>query len=396
MRKAVDSGDPKRSRFVALGVAQGDAFFVERKEGTTLVDGGRSASTFGILFQRLTRRTNVNYLVCTHNDDDHAQGILGFLRVGLTADEVWLPAIWCDRLSDLLSDWDRFQEELVDEISDLPPQTPGSLEDYDERYVDEPVEEVENQIAADELLGMVEGARDAETPSDLLSWSRPLPFISSHGGLSYGMVYHSFSSTQARVLADSLKAVELIKAIFVEAIHRGCRIRWFKHHDRLRGGGIPGVLEPVNSVEVRRLSQRRYSAFRFASLSRSNRRSLVFCSPSSEGNPGVLLTADSLLDFPQPIKWLDGMIVTAPHHGAESNGAAYTRFARETRSRIEVRWVRSDGRFPTRPGVSYLSVAGLRFCTLCRGYVRPKQNVWMTPRAGRWHPVGRTRACMCT
>ena len=66
-------------RFVAIPVGQGDAFYLDRGEWSVLVDGGRSKNTFGATFQTTTGATAVDVVVCTHNDADHANGILGFL-----------------------------------------------------------------------------------------------------------------------------------------------------------------------------------------------------------------------------------------------------------------------------------------------------------------------------
>jgi phosphoribosyl 1,2-cyclic phosphodiesterase len=53
-------------------------------------------------FQIAAKRNHVNVLTYTHNDSDHANGVLGLLKAGLTADEVWLPASWMGRLEDLI------------------------------------------------------------------------------------------------------------------------------------------------------------------------------------------------------------------------------------------------------------------------------------------------------
>jgi len=88
------------------------------------------------------------------------------------------------------------------------------------------------------------------------------------------------------------------------------------------------------------------------------------------------------------------MIVTAPHHGSESNAYAYKRFWRETSGKISTIWVRSDGRFKRRPGPSYLSMPQ-RYCTLCRNSGYPKQHVQFIGSGGKWQPVPGTRKCTC-
>ncbi|HHW41582.1 MAG TPA: MBL fold metallo-hydrolase [Syntrophomonadaceae bacterium] len=99
--------------FIAIGVGQGDAFFLDNASTTILIDGGRSTQGFPAQFQKVTERESVDILVCTHNDADHANGILGFLQSGLTCNEVWLPGSWTDRLEDILLHPSKFIEELI-------------------------------------------------------------------------------------------------------------------------------------------------------------------------------------------------------------------------------------------------------------------------------------------
>lgn len=105
-------------KFIALPVRQGDAFYVETDNGfRVLVDGGRSRSDLPRLLRRYTKAEHVNVLVCTHNDADHAEGVIGFLESGLHCGELWLPATWLDALRTLPPNasktlvflWERFR-----------------------------------------------------------------------------------------------------------------------------------------------------------------------------------------------------------------------------------------------------------------------------------------------
>jgi glyoxylase-like metal-dependent hydrolase (beta-lactamase superfamily II) len=104
-------------KFTALPVTQGDAFYAETDDGfRVLVDGGRSRCALPELFRKYTKSDRVDVLVCTHNDADHAEGVLGFLENGLGCGELWLPATWLDALRSLPPDahgtweflWDHF------------------------------------------------------------------------------------------------------------------------------------------------------------------------------------------------------------------------------------------------------------------------------------------------
>jgi beta-lactamase superfamily II metal-dependent hydrolase len=81
------------SRLTAIPVGQGDAFYLERAEWSVLVDGGRSRSGFASAFQTATRSNGASVVACTHNDADHATGILGFLEAGFSCGEVNRPGV---------------------------------------------------------------------------------------------------------------------------------------------------------------------------------------------------------------------------------------------------------------------------------------------------------------
>jgi hypothetical protein len=202
------------------------------------------------------------------------------------------------------------------------------------------------------------------------------------------------------LIIEAISASDLIRQIFLAACRSGSSIRWFNYigyNGRINAsGGMPDLLVPVNAIEVVQIRRPRRSALEYIALTRSNKQSLVFVSPKDKLNSGVLFTADSDLSFKQVVPWHDGMIITSPHHGSESNKYAYTRFLQETASDIDVVWVRSDGKFLQRPGKSYLGVYGRKYCTLCRGCKLPKQNVKMvfSRLNSIWKPV-RTRKCRC-
>jgi glyoxylase-like metal-dependent hydrolase (beta-lactamase superfamily II) len=116
-------------RFIAIPVGQGDAFYLETKAGAVLVDGGRMIDGFGELFRQHTQRDGVDILVATHNDADHPNGVLGFLRAGLTCNEVWLPGRWAQLLPQVLRRWE--------EVVHLPGRQVGQVEQI--RGIDDPL-----------------------------------------------------------------------------------------------------------------------------------------------------------------------------------------------------------------------------------------------------------------
>jgi len=397
----------KRSaRFIAVGVGQGDAFFLDRGRCTILVDGGRSIEGFPAQFQKATKRECVDILVCTHNDADHACGVLGFLRGGLTCREVWLPGSWTDRLEDLLLHPGDFTGELVSNIEEIEVEVPHerrlSLQDLGDQYHERIMKRESNSDATrtkemdpDALSEALEMAANMETYKYMF-WLYPPSWPPEEWLNLWCELRWMFRRNHERfsLFVEALTAAAFIREIALAAYHMGAFIRWFEYDSVANSGGIPNCLVPLNAREVFRMRVRRWSALQFLALTTSNKQSLVFLSPANDEEPAVLFTADSDLAFSQCVPWTRGMIVTVPHHGSEANKNAYDRFARETSNALDVIWVRSDGRFKARPGSSYLNAHGHRFCTLCRGSNHPKQDVRLTLHSGRWRPVF-TRRCCC-
>jgi hypothetical protein len=389
----------KEPSFIAIGVGQGDAFFLKKRDMAVLIDGGRSALGFPTQFQRVTKRDGVDILVCTHNDADHALGVLGFLRSGLTCKEVWLPGSWTDRLEDLLLYPERFTEELILNIAEMKvsPERPTSLEILGDQYAGEAMHEKrDNQADAstDTLSEALEMTREIQVHGDIFSLYPPRRWRPEDWPYPW---YRLWRGDHGRfsLFIEAISTATLIREISLAAYHTGALIRWFEYDSTSNNGGIPHVLVPLNAREILRIRVRRWSALKWLALTTSNKQSLVFVSPANDREPAALFTADSDLSFSQPIPWSDGMVITSPHHGSEANAHAYDRFTMETGNNLDVVWTRSDGRFfKTRPGSSYLTVYGARFCTLCRASNCTKQDVRLTAASGRWKPVF-TRKCCC-
>ncbi len=386
--------------FVAIGVAQGDAFVVKRRDDfVALIDGGKSVAGFYTEFRRATKRNSVDVVVCTHNDADHANGIIGFLQAGLHCKEVWLPVSWADRLNDLF-DPAGFARELVDNVAGLGDAEIADIRDTDtffERLANgreaNGIEDTEESVDAEELAERTL----EEDGGDYIELSRYPLFYWYPDWWFIRMRELRTNHPRFRILIEAIAAGERIKQIAQLAFHRGCRIRWFEYSHSNSSGGIPGKLVPVNAREVHKVKVSKSSALMYLALTITNKQSLVLCSPQDSGAPAVLFTADSDLAFPNTVPWSDGMIITAPHHGSEANATAYQRFQREMLNPVSTVWVRSDGRFKSRPGQSFLNLRGTGvpvFCTFCRGALRPKQDLVFTASSQSWNPVN-TQSCFC-
>lgn len=94
-------------------------------------------------YRQLRKKASVNVVVCTHNDADHANGILGFLESGLRCDEVWLPGRWLGALPDIIKPFVEVFNTLVAEVAQIEiPQADAEI-----RRQEEPVSPLERFAA---------------------------------------------------------------------------------------------------------------------------------------------------------------------------------------------------------------------------------------------------------
>jgi hypothetical protein len=378
-----------QSRFIALPVGQGDGFFYQNHAGSVLVDGGKSIRAITAQLQAATSCSSLDVLVCTHNDADHANGVLGVLESGIQCREVWLPGRWTERLEDLLEKPRDFSHELfrnwresrdkyseagtLDELGDR-----LSLEDREERSE---TREQNSAQSGDAFLGSLEKATGygaAFSLEEYIVEFGPYPWIPS-------------GTWGGKLLFDAVEAASRIRAIALAAFHAGATIRWFEFGDT-NGAPTDSVLSPLNCREILRTRRVPKDALEFLALSKANRESLVFAVPSTDDLPGVVFSADS--DFGFSFNLPSGnYLVTAPHHGSESNAIAYTKLGSVLKRSVIVR---SDGYSRSRPGSSFLSIPrDRRFCTLCRGASSPKQTLEFYGTASGWTAGRNVHACKC-
>lgn len=390
------------AKFIALPVNQGDAFYAEINEDCkVLVDGGKNKQALPDLFRQYTKSDGVNVLVCTHNDADHANGVVGFLESGLRADELWLPATWLDAVRSLPRDtndtisalWYILLKLIPDYLDQKgSPDTPevdiqtAAWQPVLQEWGREPEVALpsewreerkgsENKEREPLILGKVlnEVADSLDIHLNVLSWfSRSFPWELVPWKYEYEWV--KWAKT---ILGDTKRLLKLAKA----ALDRGIEIRSFRHNPKNPGGGTK-CLAPLSSREVFYIPPMQRSATNFLyrlALTTVNKESLVFhLKDCDQHQPGVLFTADSNLEDVGIAHVVAGSIITAPHHGSEANQIVYKKFSKP------MIWVRSDGYSKKRPCDAYLSAPGQRFCTLCRNSNRPKQAVRLYTRRGRW------------
>lgn len=387
--------------FVAIPVGRGDAFFFECGGFSGLIDGGGSKLKFPTMFQSCLNRAAVNVLVCTHNDSDHANGIIGFLESELECDEIWLPALWESKLDDLINKPCSFFQELAEDVGTLPitnvleqnSARRSILESLGDLFARKQDSELEMKLKPYVGEGRVLPAVVQEEIELIIKW-RDWMKTKTFFKKSDTVLVDPGQLAQYRLFAQAIKAAGRIDAIFRAARNRKIPIRWFQYSEQNASGGRSGQLEPLNAVEVFQ-GPRNIRSLVYLALSVANQQSLVFCSPSRKNWPGVVLSSDSDLRFGGQIPWNRRMLATAPHHGAESNAPAYGRFSADVKGKFQITWIRSDGNYPSRPGSSYLRInSGYRYCTVCRGLKMAKQAVRFGLQYGNFTP-GSTRSCSC-
>lgn len=185
-------------------------------------------------------------------------------------------------------------------------------------------------------------------------------------------------STGARLLGliDTLQAIHDVAS---SALTHNVRIRWFDYRaferSGRRRGGIANELLPMNSSEQRDPLPDPIDVVYMAYLSEVNRESLVFYAPGHGTTTlGVLFSADSLLGsgraqrtpFPAYHAMRQSrLIMTAPHHGSETNANAYGLAKRHYNP---IGWLRSKSTCAV--GSTFKSLSA-RLCTGCDDRGKP-------------------------
>jgi hypothetical protein len=84
------------TRFTALTIKEGDAFLLEDNGWNCLFDSGVDDKIVDLLKYKGINKLDL--AICSHNDEDHAQGFIELLESGFKIDEIWLPGLWASIL----------------------------------------------------------------------------------------------------------------------------------------------------------------------------------------------------------------------------------------------------------------------------------------------------------
>lgn len=385
------------ARFIAIPVRIGDAFYLERDGRSILVDGGKSERAFSDLFHYHVNRAGADIIVCTHNDADHTNGIIGFLEAALACREIWLPGSWLATVKDLMRPDGEVYTDIVNgalefwERNDMTPdESPSTIEEVGAQVsdinVDSEVWKGENPSEwPEDVADAIEASDDSILPYDWYGWWRkyvPPP----HYPLPHPSQFWD-------VVKGAIEAGERIKCIARLAYSNGVPVRWFQHDPQHAFGGIPDFLHVLSARQVVRVFPYGTLFARLA-LTTVNKRSLVLYSPGNNQSPGALFCSDSDLQGTRiPVRPRD--LITAPHHGAQANECAYSAVASAIGQDLStLTWVRSDTRVKKRPCAAYRALPGRRFCTICRIGLS-KQPVVIFSRRGFWVRQNKVRPCIC-
>lgn len=363
--------------FEALPIGRGDAFLLCDNDNIFLFDGGQYAKqTTRFLQEKGIRRINV--IICSHNDSDHINGVIGVLESGIQVGELWLPASWCDFLA-TIAHKKPWPIVILEENKD----NNSMIKEWSEQNkINIEVEKCDNVRHSNEALNYdftIENLVKNICEFDCNNW--PLSLRCTNA-----------ASIWYPTVLNMMLAGQRIVDVVEKAWNKGCCIRLFEYKSQLTSckSVMNTNFAPLNCQETS--SIKRYKTAIFALyLTQINRNSLVFqYTKNKDDGSSVLFLADSDLSFMSSQFSLKiPTIITAPHHGSSDNEYAYDVIHGDL-----LTWVRSDSRNRKRPCKKYIKQQ-TRYCTLCNNMSSPKQAVALEWSSGKWLANNRTKRCTC-
>jgi len=383
-------------KLIALPI-KGESFLLFRNGKIILVDGGYNGKVLAGAIEKVCPGLNyIDIVVCTHSDRDHAGGFLTFAEhFRGHIEEFWLPGVWQGIIKKLEVEPRSVFEGLKLELFEIArhlesvARLPGDSlkEKLDLLVLEQRRAKVQDRsFSLQEDTPSVEGVND-KIINHYTYFGRFNRYSESIFKDSRSAVYKARTSRAvtlelADYWLDLVNSARIIWSIAAQAEYYGSNIRYFDFEafrlSRIPAGGIPGVLEPLNAVECLPTS---VELSYFAALSPVNEECLAFISPPTPNGVGVIFCGDSPLgDGPQYKKSFLAClpnpavpyIVTAPHHGSESNSIAYQHVFSHLKSVV---WLRSGGSIrqpgPTFKGLDF----SVRACTHCPQRDVPLQAV---------------------
>lgn len=350
-----------RDKVFALPLS-GESFLLRRAGYSVLVDGGWKTDDVAVVLKKhFPALDKMDAVICTHGDGDHAAGLPQFLQTWPgQIGQVWLPGRWVEVIPRLIKDPSGFMDELIEQLRTVIRENapnPVTHSPFD-RSEDDSRETKETKGERDEMTHDVSGEEDT-IPDDIepdfgssdtdddppwfadLRVAKDLPssptasraFEKANTNITLWKNEGSLSDNVALSWLGMVNTVKAIRDIAAAAIARHLRVRWFDYDafakKRQPKGGVPGFLQPINAREQAPVPS---NLNLLMALTLINRESLVFYAPPGRERLGVLFCGDSPLgDGPgftqsflrKTARPFYHIISTAPHHGSDSNKAAY-------------------------------------------------------------------------
>lgn len=424
-------------RLIALPVA-GQSFLLQRNGKNILFDGGYSSGR--LISALLAADVNVSRLdivVCSHADRDHAGGLKDLLGTSMiSVGEIWLPGEWGDSLGELLNDPQAVVDALVDEFRDFEaPEldySPAKSDDIDE--VERQAYSIINRLREQRIRSQGRDSRlvdgggaglsglrwlheianearqrgEKSKDKNRLSYQEKASKIFQNGirRIRYRQSRRGLDEIWAEIWIAAMNAAEIIRHIALQAVENKVKVRWFDFDEFMQrgcrpSGGVENLLIPLNAVEIKMPSAPAVGIGYLVRLSPANERSLAFLSTQADSlSPvDVIFTSDSPMGYGPGYKMSflvrrprQGFaIVTAPHHGSESNAVAYEHI--NTCWYVSL-WLRSGGT-KKHPGQTFQDVSPeLRACTHCPQRARGMQLSEVQIRDSLW-PLLRVKSHYC-
>jgi len=320
--------------FRALEIGSGDAFLIEKEGKQILFDSGGSKSKIKYLTQK---NKVIDLAICSHNDSDHSNGFIGLLETpSFEIKEIWLPGIWIPILQFLIDEGvDRNLINLYfQNIEELNKVRNNNNETYDYNSLVE-----ETDISLETFDDKLQVISEMEENQDHLIY----PFIH----------YHHWYKNEFINLNRIIKIAGL-------AYKKGSKIRWFKPENQKPSIQNPNhSFRPLNSTEIIKIDKVSVNNFfKLLYLTNENKYSMVFefC---MENKPIIIFSADSDFSFTNGLSYKNNIIVTAPHHGSESNKIVYNKITGD-----EIIWIRSDRKSRKRPCQDFKNLND-KYCLSC-------------------------------
>lgn len=415
-------------RLLALPTS-GESFLLQRGGKNILVDGGygyrRLADTLDL--PAIAVR-HLDIVVCTHADMDHAGGLVELLdKSAITVGEFWLPGEWGDVLPGLLHDPRSVMRGLLDELGDVPDWAEG-LGRYQSEDGGQDADEalVHGRLAAERREWgsnpRREGARaspERKESQQGLAWlRRQVSDVQADDAEQNKVTAQAFERARRKVqqqindgkvhqpwgtlFLHAIKTAKRIRDIAMQAMRHNVNVRWFDfqsfiddHHQAY--GGEPGLLVPLNAVELVEPPPANAVMRLLTRLTPVNEQSLVFLSRKVDDpllrTIDVVFTADSPLGVGVEYaeSFLPGFepdrcaIATAPHHGSDNNRMAYDHLNQMVPVLL---WVRSGG-LESHPGEEFRDLPmWQRACTHCPHHAYQRSIVeiplWSWPAGMLW------------